>query len=101
MDSVAVRWFDGFINHDDIKLDTCSLFSVDEIDKPTGSCPYLYSWDGTGFRFVTDLLGAAPVGLRLSDTQFIHTCIPEPATAIGAIVAACVLLLRRPLRARS
>ena len=47
------------------------MFSVDEIDKPTGSCPYLYSWDGTGFRFVTDLLGAAPLGLRLSDTQFI------------------------------
>lgn len=32
-----------------------------------GSCPYLYAWDGERFRFVTDLLGAAPLGLQLAD----------------------------------
>ena len=31
----------------------------------------LYAWDGRRFRFVTDLLGAAPLGLRISDTRFI------------------------------
>lgn len=71
VDSVSVRWFDGFINHDDIKVDRCDVLALDEIEKPTGSCPYLFAWDGTRFRFVTDLLGAAPLGLRLSDTRFI------------------------------
>ena len=32
-----------------------------------GSCPYLYVWDGERYRFVTDLLGAAPLGLQLAD----------------------------------
>jgi tetratricopeptide (TPR) repeat protein len=71
VDSVAVRWFDGFINNDEIKTSQCSVLTLDEIEKPTGSCPYLYAWDGQRFRFVTDLLGAAPLGLRLSDTRFI------------------------------
>ncbi|MEE2752980.1 MAG: ASPIC/UnbV domain-containing protein, partial [Candidatus Latescibacterota bacterium] len=32
-----------------------------------GSCPYLYVWDGEKYQFVTDLLGAAPLGLQLAD----------------------------------
>lgn len=32
-----------------------------------GSCPYLYVWDGETYEFVTDLLGAAPLGLQLAD----------------------------------
>ncbi len=71
VDSVAVRWFDGFINNDEIKVTQCAIVALDEIEKPTGSCPYLYAWDGQGFRFVTDLLGAAPLGLPVSDTRFV------------------------------
>jgi hypothetical protein len=71
VDSVAVRWFDGFINNEEIKVSQCSVLTLDEIEKPTGSCPYLYAWDGQRFRFVTDLLGAAPLGLRVNDTRFI------------------------------
>jgi tetratricopeptide (TPR) repeat protein len=72
VDSVAVRWFDGFINHDEIKVTQCHVLTLDEIEKPTGSCPYLYAWDGRRFRFVTDLLGASPLGLPMSDTRFIE-----------------------------
>jgi len=71
VDSVAVRWFDGFVNNDEIQLTQCHPVVLDEIERPTGSCPYLFAWDGQRFRFVTDLLGASPLGLRLSDTQFI------------------------------
>ena len=31
-----------------------------------GSCPFLYSWDGARYRFVTDLLWRAPLGLVTS-----------------------------------
>ena len=71
VDSVAVRWFDGFVNNDEIKVNQCALVALDEIEKPTGSCPYLYAWDGTRFRFVTDLLGAAPLGLHVTNTRFV------------------------------
>jgi tetratricopeptide (TPR) repeat protein len=31
-----------------------------------GSCPFLYAWDGAGFRFVTDLLWNSPIGLPVA-----------------------------------
>lgn len=36
-----------------------------------GSCPFLYTWDGEKFVFVTDCLWAAPVGLPASRTELI------------------------------
>jgi tetratricopeptide (TPR) repeat protein len=72
VDSVAVRWSDGFVNNDEIKVDPCAIVALDEIERPTGSCPYLYAWDGRRFRFVTDLLGASPLGLRVTDTHFVE-----------------------------
>jgi len=32
-----------------------------------GSCPFLYTWDGSGFRFVTDLMWKSPLGMVLAD----------------------------------
>ncbi|MEY4692241.1 MAG: hypothetical protein RIT19_2566 [Verrucomicrobiota bacterium] len=62
IETVIARW-----------ADTQPLFGVGanprqvvdliEPKNPTGSCPYLYAWDGTRFRFLTDILSSAPVGL--------------------------------------
>lgn len=35
--------------------------------KLQGSCPYLYSWNGERFEFVTDLLWNAPLGLKFAE----------------------------------
>ena len=32
-----------------------------------GSCPFLYTWDGDGFEFVTDLMWRSPLGMILAD----------------------------------
>lgn len=82
VDSVAIRWFDGLLNNDEIKLDQCMVLALEELQLPTGSCPYLYAWDGQRFRFVTDLLGASPLGLRLSDTRFVDAD-PQEFVRIG------------------
>ena len=71
IDSVTAHWFDVNLNYTDVKVDCRMLLAMDELALPTGSCPYLYAWDGKGFRFVTDLLGAAPAGLPISETRFI------------------------------
>jgi len=42
-----------------------------ETQTEVGSCPYLYAWDGRGFRFVTDILGNSPLGLPLQRGQMI------------------------------
>lgn len=34
---------------------------------PTGSCPYLYLWNGERFEFYTDLLWNAPLGLKFAE----------------------------------
>ncbi|TWT64856.1 CRTAC1 family protein [Allorhodopirellula solitaria] len=40
---------------------------VEEEQTLKGSCPYLYAFDGERFRFVTDCLWAAPLGLQVAD----------------------------------
>jgi tetratricopeptide (TPR) repeat protein len=82
VDSVAVRWFDGLLNNDEIKLDQCMVLALEELQLPTGSCPYLFAWDGQRFRFVTDLLGASPLGLRVTETRFVEAD-PEEFVWIG------------------
>ncbi len=36
---------------------------VKEVQQLKGSCPFVYAWNGGGWSFVTDALGASPVGL--------------------------------------
>jgi Flp pilus assembly protein TadD len=33
-----------------------------ELDRKGGSCPLLYAWDGTKFRFLSDIIGAGVIG---------------------------------------
>ncbi|MBK9138279.1 MAG: VCBS repeat-containing protein [Verrucomicrobia bacterium] len=71
LDSVTARWFDLSFNQVDVKPDPKASIVVFEPELPVGSCPYVYVWDGEKFRFVSDILGSAPVGLRLTDSVFI------------------------------
>jgi Flp pilus assembly protein TadD len=40
--------------------------TVEQSRELSASCPFLYSWDGRRFAFVTDLLGGSPLGLPLA-----------------------------------
>ncbi len=65
-DSVRTLWTNGVVDHQiNVALDGKPL-TIDEKNVATGSCPFLYAWDGTKHRFVTDILGNAPVGLLLA-----------------------------------
>ncbi len=41
--------------------------TVTEAQVLKGSCPMLYAWDGTGYRFVTDLMWPSPLGMVMDD----------------------------------
>jgi tetratricopeptide (TPR) repeat protein len=71
LDSISAHWFDNLLPVTDTKVVQCAPLALIELQLPTGSCPYLYAWDGERFRFVTDILGASPAGLRLTDERFI------------------------------
>ena len=57
--------------------------TVTEKNVAAGSCPYLYAWDGARFRFVTDLLGNAPLGLSLKRDVVLPANPVEIATLGG------------------
>jgi tetratricopeptide (TPR) repeat protein len=83
IDSLNVRWFDVPLNSVDVKVEPTKILDLLELQfQQTGSCPYLYAWDGQRFRFVTDLLGGSPLGLPLAENRFIEAD-PEEYVWIG------------------
>ena len=67
LDSVTTHWFNLAIPTMDVAVECKEPLIAFEITLPEGSCPYLYAWDGSKYRFVTDLLGAAPLGLPVAE----------------------------------
>ena len=63
-DVVRVTWTTG-VPQNLTEPDTDLVICDEQII--TGSCPYLYTWDGEKFAFCTDLLWAAPLGLQLAE----------------------------------
>jgi tetratricopeptide (TPR) repeat protein len=70
LDALKVHWFDLSTAQVDVPVGR-DLLTVTEPTLPSGSCPYLYAWDGHGFAFVTDILGAAPLGLPQNQKQYV------------------------------
>jgi Flp pilus assembly protein TadD len=81
VDTVRLHWTDLVANAGTVVADAKPLV-IAELELPTGSCPNLYAWDGSGFRFITDFLGAAPLGLPLSDDRIIEAD-PEEIIHVG------------------
>jgi hypothetical protein len=44
---------------------------IEQKKGPPGSCPFLYAWDGAKYRFITDVLGATPLGLPIDEKVFV------------------------------
>ncbi len=82
LDAVSTRWFDTKLDTTEVQVDCQQPLVVFELVMPTGSCPYLYAWDGERYRFVTDLLGAAPLGLPVAPGRYIEAD-PEEFVWVG------------------
>jgi thioredoxin-like negative regulator of GroEL len=81
LDALKVHWFDLSTAQVDVPVGR-DIVTVTEPTLPSGSCPNLYAWDGNGFKFVTDILGAAPLGLPMSEKRFV-AADPEELLALG------------------
>lgn len=83
LDALNLHWFDTRVNGVDVTVDSRQPVPAIEIfTDATGSCPYLYVWDGTKHRFVTDLLGGSPLGLPLAAGRYIEAD-PEEIAWVG------------------
>lgn len=82
LDSLVVHWFNLAAPYTDVEVKSNVQLPIFELVLPEGSCPYLYAWDGGQYRFVTDILGAAPVGLPVADGIYIEAD-PEEYVWLG------------------
>ncbi len=82
LDSFLVHWFNWPQGAADAPVDCQEPLLALEATLQEGSCPYLYAWDGERFQFVTDILGAAPLGLPVADGRYIEAD-PEELVWVG------------------
>ncbi|MBF8305567.1 MAG: Tetratricopeptide 2 repeat protein, partial [Acidobacteria bacterium] len=82
LDSFLVHWFNWPQGSAEVPVDCREPLFALELTIQEGSCPYLYAWDGRRFRFVTDILGAAPLGLPIAEGRYIEAD-PEEFVWIG------------------
>lgn len=82
LDSFLVHWFNWPQGLAEAPFNCKEPLLALELTIQEGSCPYLYAWDGQRFRFVTDILGAAPLGLPLAAGRYIEAD-PEEYVWIG------------------
>jgi hypothetical protein len=52
-----------------------TLLAITELDRKPSSCPFLYTWNGTRFEFVTDFMGGGELGHWLAPGEWAQ---PDP-----------------------
>lgn len=60
-DFAAITWSDG-VFQTELGLAGGRLHRIAETQRQLSSCPVVFAWDGTRFRFVTDVLGVGGLG---------------------------------------
>jgi tetratricopeptide (TPR) repeat protein len=67
VDVVRLLWPTG-VPQDEIDLDPSKPAVLKELDRRGSSCPVLFVWDGSRYKFISDVIGAAVVGHWVSPT---------------------------------
>jgi hypothetical protein len=67
---LRVTWPNGVVQYE---LDPApgvrvapGIHVIEQVEGLIGSCPFLYTWDGTRYVFVSDVLGITPLGLPMA-----------------------------------
>jgi hypothetical protein len=63
-DAVRVVWPSGIVQAETPAAPSgrTSVLPITELDRKPSSCPYLFTWNGTRFEFVTDFMGGGEMG---------------------------------------
>ena len=70
-DVVRVLWPSGILQAEAASLEAgakplSGTLAVEELDRKPSSCPFLFTWNGTRFEFLTDFLGGGEMGYWLA-----------------------------------
>jgi tetratricopeptide (TPR) repeat protein len=69
IDTVRITWPNGLIQNE-VRQPVSRAAAYKEAQRLSGSCPMIFTWDGRGFRFITDVLGVAPLGASSGDGTY-------------------------------
>jgi Tfp pilus assembly protein PilF len=69
VDTVRITWPNGLVQNE-TKQPAGKALEFKEKARLSGSCPMIFVSNGSGFEFVTDVLGVAPLGASSSDGQY-------------------------------
>jgi lipoprotein NlpI len=76
-DVVRVLWPSGVLQAETAASgkDTATSLTIEELDRKPSSCPFLFTWNGERFEFVTDFLGGGEMGYWEGPGRYNH---PDP-----------------------
>jgi tetratricopeptide (TPR) repeat protein len=81
-DAVRVIWASGIVQTETELAAggaTAAPVAVAELDRKPSSCPYLYTWNGERFEFVTDFLGGGEMGYQHAPGVW---SVPDPVELV-------------------
>lgn len=64
-DTIRVTWPNGLIQNE-MPDGQADAVAIKEAPRLSGSCPMVYTWNGTGFEYIGEVLGVAPLGASLA-----------------------------------
>ncbi|MCP4249528.1 MAG: tetratricopeptide repeat protein [bacterium] len=83
LDALKTVWTNGVVdNVIDLAVGT-EPQTIIEKNVATGSCGFLWAWDGVTYRFINDILGNAPLGLSLRRGQML-AADPDEYVLVGS-----------------
>ncbi len=68
-ETVRITWPNGLIQNE-VHQAAGKAYSYKEAQRLSGSCPMIFTWNGKGFQFLTDVLGVAPLGASAGDGTY-------------------------------
>ncbi len=69
VDTVRITWANGLVQNE-IHQAGNKAYTYKEAQRLSGSCPMIWTWNGAGFEFITDVLGIAPLGATSGDGTY-------------------------------
>ena len=75
VDVIRVLWPAGIVQAEVQSDEAARTVEVIELDRKPSSCPYLFTWNGERFEFVSDFLGGGEMGYQLAPGVF---NVPDP-----------------------
>jgi tetratricopeptide (TPR) repeat protein len=87
VDVVRITWPNGLIQNETGQA-TNREYTYEEAQRLSGSCPMIWTWNGTEFQFITDVLGVAPLGASDGEGTYFPVDHDEYVTIPGGALKA-------------